>query len=413
MSIIKWFIVVSLFFVIICNCNKKEETDTQTTSTDCNVGSNSKCNLNDEMKSISGNCSLKLINDMWGIYDKNGTKPNTFYCQCIFNNGNIFGWKWQWPHDGGLALLGIKSYPEILFGRNPYNNNASTTSLLPIMISNIDQIQVTYTANLNLLTQTTNQYNLSFDLWVTDSQTPTSSNIKAEIMIWELANTGFTPPSNIPTYSNVPIGGQYYDLYEYPHGLDPYWTHSFVSKSTPNISNRIINLKPFLDYLINKNDFSTDRFLSNVTFGTELYEGSGTITFTDYAVNISTLQTNNSDFKITRCFYTETNNIEQAVVNEFGSNYRIADWNDIVSYCQSNSPDQFINNLNWQLGEENSFIVIWNGQHFYNNGTRHFYISRFDHNKPIHYLAHDNIDNHHIDLGSWYGLNMPILCIKK
>jgi|GEM_PF-6537404 len=118
-------------------------------------------------------------------------------------------------------------------------------------------------------------------------------------------------------------------------------------------------------------------------------------------------------FKKTINNYSETDNLEQAVVNEFGSNYRIADWNDVVSYCQTNSPEQFINNLNWQLGEENSFMVIWNGQHFYNNGTRHFYISRFDHNKPSHYLAHDNIDNHHIDLGSWYGLNMPILCVKN
>ena len=116
-------------------------------------------------------------------------------------------------------------------------------------------------------------------------------------------------------------------------------------------------------------------------------------------------------FKKTINNYFETDNLEQAVVNEFGSNYRIADWNDVVSYCQNNSPTQFINNLNMQLNE--NLIVVWNGQHFWNNGTRHFFISRFDHNKPGNYLSHDNIDNHHIDLGSWYGLNMPILCVKK
>ncbi|MDZ4205549.1 MAG: hypothetical protein U1C46_12130 [Bacteroidales bacterium] len=117
-------------------------------------------------------------------------------------------------------------------------------------------------------------------------------------------------------------------------------------------------------------------------------------------------------FKTTFNYYKETDNLEQAVINEFGSSYRIADWNDVVAYCQNNSPGLFISNLNWQLGEENSLMVVRNGQHFW-AGSRHYYISRFDHNKPSHYLAHANINNHHIDLGSWYGLNMPVLCIKK
>lgn len=118
-------------------------------------------------------------------------------------------------------------------------------------------------------------------------------------------------------------------------------------------------------------------------------------------------------FKQTINKYSETDNLEQAVISELGSDYIIADWDDIVSYCQSHSPEQFISNLNWQIGEENSLLVVWKNQHFYNNSARHFFISRFDHDKPTHYLAHDNIDNHHIDLGSWYGLKMKILCVKK
>ena len=43
--------------------------------------------------------------------------------------------------------------------------------------------------------------------------------------------------------------------------------------------------------------------------------------------------------------------------------------------------------------------------------NRHYYISRHDGNKPAHYLAHDNIDNYTISLGSWYG-NWYAVCAR-
>ncbi|MBI5058237.1 carboxypeptidase regulatory-like domain-containing protein [candidate division KSB1 bacterium] len=118
-----------------------------------------------------------------------------------------------------------------------------------------------------------------------------------------------------------------------------------------------------------------------------------------------------SPFRVTSGTHTETENLEQAVSNEFGSNYRIADWNDIVAYCASHSVDDFISSISWQLGEENSLIVTRDGQHFYGGGNRHYYATRFDHIPNPWYLIHANIDNNHITLGSWMGLHMPILCI--
>lgn len=119
----------------------------------------------------------------------------------------------------------------------------------------------------------------------------------------------------------------------------------------------------------------------------------------------------NEKFKVTSNKYSETADLNAAVTSELGSNYRMADWNDIVAYCDSLTATKFISDFNIPLGEENSLMVTRDGQHFYGT-TRHYYISRFDKNLPGHYLEHASIENSTISLGSWMGLNMPILCIK-
>ncbi len=120
----------------------------------------------------------------------------------------------------------------------------------------------------------------------------------------------------------------------------------------------------------------------------------------------------NFPFKITTQTYNETDNLDQAVQNEFGSNYKIADWNDVVNYCQSHSASQFIGKLStWQVGY--SLFVTRDGAHFWGGTNRHYFITRHDHNLPGNYLSHSNIENHYIDLGSWYNVSMKILAVKN
>lgn len=126
----------------------------------------------------------------------------------------------------------------------------------------------------------------------------------------------------------------------------------------------------------------------------------------------TTHKTSQSKFKATSKTHSETENLEQVVKNECGDNYRIADWQDVLAY--KNNIKEFIGQIDMKVGEGEgkSLIVTNNRQHFW-NGRRHFFISRFDHSLPSHYKAHENIDNHYISLGSWYGLKMQVLCIEK
>jgi len=116
------------------------------------------------------------------------------------------------------------------------------------------------------------------------------------------------------------------------------------------------------------------------------------------------------EFKVTSTTYSETDDLEAMVKAEFGEDYKIADWNDLVFYSTSNSIQDWADTVGMKNGD--NYMVTYSGKHFYGS-TRHYFIERHDHQVPNNWLVHDHIDNHFIDLGSWYNLNMPILCIKK
>ena len=120
--------------------------------------------------------------------------------------------------------------------------------------------------------------------------------------------------------------------------------------------------------------------------------------------------TGTTEFKITLNKYSETEDLEQAVRNEFGNNYAIADWYDVKAVAGSSNIEEWANTIGI-TGDNKSMMVTVNGAHFY-NGNRHYFISRHDHVTPSGFLVHDHIDNHFIDLGSWYGINIKILCKK-
>lgn len=107
----------------------------------------------------------------------------------------------------------------------------------------------------------------------------------------------------------------------------------------------------------------------------------------------------------------------QACLEEYGNQYRIADWIDIKNaYIKKDKLSlhkQFV-----KLGfkhENNSkgenLAVSRRGNELYTS-SRHYYISYHNHNRPGHYLAHDNLNNYEVSLGSWYG-DFYILCKHK
>gem|GEM_PF-3760396 len=115
-----------------------------------------------------------------------------------------------------------------------------------------------------------------------------------------------------------------------------------------------------------------------------------------------------SQFKVTAGAYSENADLDQAVKNEFGNGYRVADWNEIKLY--SNEIQSWADSIG--MNHNDYYFVTWNGQGFWNGGNRHYFITRFDHVVDSGYQVHDQIDNNFITLGSWYGIQKRILAIR-
>jgi len=117
------------------------------------------------------------------------------------------------------------------------------------------------------------------------------------------------------------------------------------------------------------------------------------------------------DFKLTGNIHQHNSDWEAIVANEFGSGYRIADWTDLVSFYNSGGDLLELFDALGLTEYQNTAFVYRNGQQLYSS-TRAYFASRHEHNKPPSYLAHENINNYLISLGSWDGAR-KIMVIKK
>ena len=91
---------------------------------------------------------------------------------------------------------------------------------------------------------------------------------------------------------------------------------------------------------------------------------------------------------------------------DWGNDYDVASWEAIKQFYESASEktrQAFLDSGVFGYVTRNG-AEIWSGR-------RHYFTSRHDGNKPAHYLAHDNIDNYTISLGSWYG-NWYAVCAR-
>jgi len=115
-------------------------------------------------------------------------------------------------------------------------------------------------------------------------------------------------------------------------------------------------------------------------------------------------------FLVSKSKYSSHYNLEEKAALDCGVNYRIADWNDLITYEQD--IEKLAEYLNMSNDEYKSLYITKDGERLYYN-DRQYFIALQNHNKPSNWMTHGNIDNHFISLGSWINKNYHILCIKK
>ena len=203
----------------------------------------------------------------------------TDYDQCllrrIFDDDNSqYGWNWWWPYESG----NVKAYPEVIYGRKPWDS-FSTTSDLPRQISSINKLQVNY--EIELMAQGT--YNVAFSMWVTWDNPPTPESITHEIMIW--VDRTFEPHPSEFQIAQVEIDDVTYDLYLNPtfhHGGKYIAFASHIDQLTGSL-----NFENFLGYLIDHGHLPVDGYVTSVELGNEVIEGTGELWLRTYQVTVN------------------------------------------------------------------------------------------------------------------------------
>ena len=108
----------------------------------------------------------------------------------------------------------------------------------------------------------------------------------------------------------------------------------------------------------------------------------------------------------------EKGDLKAACKEKLGVGVRLADWNDLVAYHEAGgSLSDLIENLKIPIEVANSqqYRISMNGELIW-NGDRHYLLARHDHTKRAGFLAHDDIDNYHLTLGSYFGKGGFALC---
>ena len=130
------------------------------------------------------------------------------------------------------------------------------------------------------------------------------------------------------------------------------------------------------------------------------------------------------DFHVIAHDLDETQSHDGACKAELGSSVRLADWTDVVAYYDGGgSLPAFIAGLKLGVyGEALTGDQLAGGYRLSANGhsvwperqahglDRHYFFARHDHDRPDYFLAHADLDNHHLSLGSWYGQGGYALC---
>ncbi len=114
-------------------------------------------------------------------------------------------------------------------------------------------------------------------------------------------------------------------------------------------------------------------------------------------------------YTLTTIFYSETDDLNQVAINEYGAAAVVADWNDLKTYFSSNIAG-FLDGIGiYSDSQHNSAMLKRNGQFFWESGNRQYFMRRFDGSVPGHWLVHDHISNRTLCLGSWYNLDQRVL----
>jgi hypothetical protein len=194
--------------------------------------------------------------------------------QSIFREGDAGGWTWDWPENAGP---GVKTYPEIILGRSPWQP-VRAGNRLPCLLR-----QARLTLDFDFRSEGSGIWCESFDFWIASQADLTSKDITCNLAVWT-AKHGLDP-SYKGRREVLKIGGRTYEaIFETP--LDQpgkTWSTLCLVDAQPRSSGSL-ELRPLMDLLIARGLARPTHFLATAELGSEIVFGKGRTTIRRFAL---------------------------------------------------------------------------------------------------------------------------------
>jgi len=217
-----------------------------------------------------------LFNNLWGANTGTGE-------QCIWNvasNSSSIDWSTKWNWSGRFQ---VKSYDSVVLGWHWQKQSTTYLTGLPMQLSSNQPVQTNWTYTITQIGSNTT-FNIAYDLWLHTIPNPNSDSPSDEVMLW-LYKQGSIHPVGSPV-ATANVGGASWTLWE---GSRSGWgVHTFV-RSTNTTAPQSLNLRDFLNYLVSNRGLSSNKYLTGVDAGSEVWLGSAELDTSSYSTDVGSV----------------------------------------------------------------------------------------------------------------------------
>ncbi len=240
---------------------------------------------------------IRILNNNWGSEDLGCSAP-TSTMSVFVNEGGSFGWNFDRGDCAPAMDSSHPDFPQVEFGIHPFGIGSdlqtsppfSSTTLLPTQLKNITSVSISLD-QLNLALQNQTTWNLSMEFWLSERDPVNDPNpgVYAEIMAWWGWQNGRWPcdlnnDGMVDYGDSVQAGAMQYTLCHQDDNWASGWRYYQFRAgdgSDGNIRtnfNGSIDVKAFIDYLVNNRGYSQELWLTRLEIGSEIDDNtSGTV----------------------------------------------------------------------------------------------------------------------------------------
>ena len=175
----------------------------------------------------------------------------------------------------------IRAYPEVIFGPAPMSGGhkaSDITTVLPAQVSSLTALTADYDVSYK---GNTGGFNVSFDIWLTDTPNGGADTVTTEVMVWVHKGDFDAFGQQVGTYSNGSVTGKIYA------STTGDWTYTAVVLDQ-DMPKGQIDIAGILTTLKGLNLVSSTDYVASVELGAEVVSGAGSLTINNLDLDVQT-----------------------------------------------------------------------------------------------------------------------------